>query len=80
MNMRCFLPALLFPIHDDCAAMFLQIHELFELFDGDGDGRVSADDFMSCLRRNPLLIALFSHCLRHDDSLEDSDRTPDEIV
>ncbi|XP_030511458.2 lysophospholipid acyltransferase LPEAT2 [Rhodamnia argentea] len=57
-----------------------EIHELFELFDEDGDGRVSKDDFVSCLRRNPLLIALFSHCLQHDDSLEDSDRTPDEIV
>ncbi|KAI3429017.1 uncharacterized protein J3R85_008838 [Psidium guajava] len=57
-----------------------EIHELFELFDEDGDGRVSKDEFVSCLRRNPLLIALFSHCLRHDDSLEDSDRTPDEIV
>ncbi|KAI6706730.1 hypothetical protein NL676_009692 [Syzygium grande] len=57
-----------------------EIHELFELFDGDGDGRVSEDDFMSCLRRNPLLISLFSRCLRHNDSLEDSDRTPDEIV
>ncbi|KAF8028430.1 hypothetical protein BT93_E1136 [Corymbia citriodora subsp. variegata] len=57
-----------------------EIHELFELFDGDGDGRVSQDDFVSCLRRNPLLIVLFSHCLQHDDLLETGDRTVDEIV
>ncbi|KAL3738670.1 hypothetical protein ACJRO7_020103 [Eucalyptus globulus] len=57
-----------------------EIRELFKLFDGDGDGRVSNDDFMSCLRRNPLLIVLFSHCLWHDDSSEAGDRTADEIV
>ncbi|GFY90313.1 calcineurin B subunit-like protein [Actinidia rufa] len=37
-----------------------EVHELFKLFDSDGDGRISKDDFTKCLRRNPLLIALFS--------------------
>ncbi|XP_052211491.1 lysophospholipid acyltransferase LPEAT2 [Diospyros lotus] len=36
-----------------------ETHELFELFDTDGDGWISKDDFIACLRRNPLLIALF---------------------
>ncbi|CAL5381703.1 unnamed protein product [Camellia sinensis] len=38
----------------------LEIHELFKLFDTDSDERISNDDFSSCLRKNPLLIALFS--------------------
>ncbi|KAL3517062.1 hypothetical protein ACH5RR_023964 [Cinchona calisaya] len=37
-----------------------EIHGLFTLFDIDGDGRISKDDFTTCLRQNPLLIALFS--------------------
>lgn len=36
------------------------LHHLFHLFDADEDGRISRDDFMTCLRRNPLLIALFA--------------------
>ncbi|XP_073123070.1 lysophospholipid acyltransferase LPEAT2-like [Henckelia pumila] len=35
-------------------------HSLFSLFDLDKDGRVSKADFVSCLRKNPLLIALFA--------------------
>ncbi|XP_059651494.1 lysophospholipid acyltransferase LPEAT2 [Cornus florida] len=35
-------------------------HELFILFDVDGDGRISKDDFITCLRKNPLIIPLFS--------------------
>ncbi|KAI3681679.1 hypothetical protein L6452_36482 [Arctium lappa] len=38
-----------------------EIQTLFNLFDADGDGKISKDDFMTCLRRNPLLIALFLH-------------------
>ncbi|KAM3397604.1 lysophospholipid acyltransferase LPEAT2 isoform X2 [Capsicum galapagoense] len=40
-----------------------EIHGLFTLFDADGDGKISRDDFIVCLRRYPLLIALFSPCL-----------------
>ncbi|XP_034708450.1 lysophospholipid acyltransferase LPEAT2 isoform X1 [Vitis riparia] len=43
----------------------LQIQETFNLFDTDKDGRVSKDDFSNCLRRHPLLIALFSPSLLH---------------
>uniref|UniRef100_A0A5B6ZLI9 Putative lysophospholipid acyltransferase LPEAT2 isoform X2 n=1 Tax=Davidia involucrata TaxID=16924 RepID=A0A5B6ZLI9_DAVIN len=42
-----------------------EIHELFNLFDIDSDGMISKDDFTACLRRNPLLIALFSPQLMH---------------
>ncbi|KAI7748615.1 hypothetical protein M8C21_012415 [Ambrosia artemisiifolia] len=38
-----------------------EIQALFEMFDIDGDGRISGDDFVTCLRRNPLLIAHFNH-------------------
>ncbi|XP_058082961.1 lysophospholipid acyltransferase LPEAT2-like isoform X2 [Magnolia sinica] len=42
------------------------VSELFNLFDSDNDGAVSSDNFMACLRRNPLLVALFAsnsmHC------------------
>ncbi|XP_043716738.1 lysophospholipid acyltransferase LPEAT2-like isoform X2 [Telopea speciosissima] len=38
-----------------------EVGELFNIFDTDSDGRVSKEDFMTCLRRNPLLIALFCH-------------------
>lgn len=30
------------------------------LFDTDDDGRVDKNDFVSCLRRNPLIIAFFT--------------------
>ncbi|XP_077248128.1 lysophospholipid acyltransferase LPEAT2-like isoform X2 [Tasmannia lanceolata] len=36
------------------------VSEIFNLFDIDKDGSVSWDDFMTCLRRNPLLVALFA--------------------
>lgn len=45
----------------------MQIHALFDLFDTDGDGRISKDDFFTCLRRNPLLIAHFNHHFMHKD-------------
>ncbi|KAH9621297.1 hypothetical protein KSS87_013288 [Heliosperma pusillum] len=43
---------------------------LFNTFDvdGDGDGRVSKHDFLKCLRKNPLLIALFSPLLQDEFS------------
>ncbi|PNT49803.1 hypothetical protein POPTR_002G151800v4 [Populus trichocarpa] len=51
-----------------------EIHELFNVFDTDGDGIVSKDSFISCLRRNPLLIALFAPCLVHKDSSQGGHR------
>ncbi|KAK6918449.1 Phospholipid/glycerol acyltransferase [Dillenia turbinata] len=56
-----------------------EIHELFNLFDSDGDGRISRDDFTICLRKNPLLIALFSPILLHND-LTELDSSIEEIV
>ncbi|TYK17555.1 lysophospholipid acyltransferase LPEAT2 isoform X1 [Cucumis melo var. makuwa] len=40
-----------------------EAHELLKLFDTDGDGKISKNDLCGCLKRNPLLIALFSRCL-----------------
>ncbi|XP_016507657.1 lysophospholipid acyltransferase LPEAT2 isoform X1 [Nicotiana tabacum] len=40
-----------------------EIHGLFTLFDTDHDGKISKADLIACLRRYPLLIALFSPCL-----------------
>ncbi|KAI7989111.1 Lysophospholipid acyltransferase LPEAT2 [Camellia lanceoleosa] len=42
-----------------------EIHELLKSFDTDSDGRINKDDFIACLRRNPLLVALFSPQLMH---------------
>lgn len=44
-----------------------EIHGLFSLFDGDNDGQISKGDFVNCLRRNPLLIALFSPHFMHKE-------------
>lgn len=44
-----------------------EVHGLFNLFDGDGDGQISKGDFVNCLRRNPVLIALFSPHFMHKD-------------
>ncbi|KAI8027788.1 hypothetical protein LOK49_LG02G00377 [Camellia lanceoleosa] len=44
---------------------FKKIHELLKSFDTDSDGRINKDDFITCLRRNPLLVALFSLQLMH---------------
>ncbi|KAL7605759.1 hypothetical protein Lser_V15G15853 [Lactuca serriola] len=44
-----------------------EIDGLFNLFDEDDDGRISKGDFVNCLRKNPLLIALFSpHFMNKD--------------
>ncbi|XP_071717800.1 lysophospholipid acyltransferase LPEAT2-like isoform X2 [Rutidosis leptorrhynchoides] len=40
---------------------------LFHLFDTDGDGKISKDDFINCLKRNPLLIAHFNHHFMHQN-------------
>ncbi|KAL1543470.1 Lysophospholipid acyltransferase lpeat2 [Salvia divinorum] len=45
-----------------------EIHGLFSLFDVDNDGMISRDDFISCLRRHPLLVALFAPILLHRGS------------
>ncbi|KAK6162423.1 hypothetical protein DH2020_002264 [Rehmannia glutinosa] len=45
-----------------------EIHGLFSLFDVDSDGRISRNDFISCLRRYPLHIALFAPKLLHRGS------------
>lgn len=49
----------------------LQVSELFDMFDIDNDGTVSFDDFNTCLRSNPLLIALFASYWTHNGSLVD---------
>ena len=59
---------------------WLQVGELFDLFDIDKDGKISKDEFISCLRKNPLLIALFSPCLLQKNLSEDSNRLREEIV
>ncbi|KAI7987471.1 Lysophospholipid acyltransferase LPEAT2 [Camellia lanceoleosa] len=42
-----------------------EIHELLKSFEPDSDVRINKDDFIACLRRNPLLVALFSPQLMH---------------
>ncbi|CAN1157658.1 Lysophospholipid acyltransferase LPEAT2 [Linum perenne] len=71
----CFyLPLTLQLFHSD------KVHEIFKLFDVETKGTVSKDNFNSCLRRNPLLVALFSACLAHRDTSEDCDSMLEEIV
>ncbi|GJY62958.1 lysophospholipid acyltransferase LPEAT2-like protein [Tanacetum coccineum] len=55
-----------------------EICALFDLFDTDGDGRISKDDFMTCLRKNPLLIAHFNHHFVHKDL--NAETSLDEMV
>ncbi|MED6183079.1 Lysophospholipid acyltransferase lpeat2 [Stylosanthes scabra] len=51
-----------------------EVHELLVLFDGDSDGKIGKDDFHSCLRRNPLLIAFFNpHHLHHHTDIGGSE-------
>ncbi|KAD3069174.1 hypothetical protein E3N88_37054 [Mikania micrantha] len=55
-----------------------EIQALFELFDNDGDGKISKDDFNTCLRRNPLLIAHFNHHFMH--KVLDAETSKEEMV
>ncbi|KAK8587945.1 hypothetical protein V6N13_086903 [Hibiscus sabdariffa] len=57
-----------------------EVHGLANLFDTDGDGRTSRDDFFYCLRTNPLLIALFSPRLLHKKLSKARDKMLEEIV
>ncbi|XP_047983186.1 lysophospholipid acyltransferase LPEAT2 [Salvia hispanica] len=58
-----------------------EIHGLFSLFDVDNDSMISCDDFISCLRRHPLLIALFAPILFHRGlSLLDDRNLVEEIL
>ncbi|XVF22654.1 hypothetical protein REPUB_Repub12eG0190100 [Reevesia pubescens] len=61
-------------LHED------EVHGMFNLFDADNDGRISRDDFFSCLRNNPLLIALFSPRLLLKDFSKAGDKMLEEIV
>lgn len=60
--------------------IYLQIRELFKLFDSDNDGKISKDDFVTCLRRNPLLIALFARVLSQVDWFATYERMVEEMV
>ncbi|KAL8192403.1 hypothetical protein R6Q57_027588 [Mikania cordata] len=55
-----------------------EIQALFESFDNDGDGKISKDDFNTCLRRNPLLIAHFNHHFMH--KVLDAETSKEEMV
>ncbi|KAA8515976.1 hypothetical protein F0562_019155 [Nyssa sinensis] len=57
-----------------------EIHELFNLFDIDSDGMISKQDFSTCLRKNPLLLALFSPRLMHKNLSKVGERMLEEIV
>ncbi|KAI5647319.1 hypothetical protein M9H77_33324 [Catharanthus roseus] len=57
-----------------------EVHRLFALFDTDSDGKISKEDFFSCLRRNPLLLAIFSPQISRRNLLKPSHRTPEENV
>lgn len=57
----------------------MQVHDLFVVFDTDNDGKVSKDDFLSCLKRNPLLIALFIPHLQLKNLLSCTDEQ-EEII
>lgn len=43
-----------------------EVNELFKLFDTDSDGKIRKHEFLGCLRRNPLLVAIFSPLLQED--------------
>ncbi|XP_039008143.1 lysophospholipid acyltransferase LPEAT2-like isoform X2 [Hibiscus syriacus] len=49
-----------------------EVNGLFSLFDMDNDGRMSRDDFFYTLRKNPLLVAVFSPRLVHKNLIKSS--------
>lgn len=57
-----------------------EVNEMYDLFDVGNDGRVDKEDFLSCLRKNPLLIPLFSSVLRREGLLEDGDSSLEETL
>ncbi|KAL2892321.1 Lysophospholipid acyltransferase LPEAT2 [Bienertia sinuspersici] len=57
-----------------------EVNELFNMFDSDGDGKIRKHEFLSCLRRNPLLIALFTPLLQDDEFEHASNGLLDEMV
>ncbi|XP_042468818.1 lysophospholipid acyltransferase LPEAT2-like [Zingiber officinale] len=48
----------------------ISTEQLHQLFDTTADGVIRKDEFMECLQKNPLLIALFSTHLKTDDQSE----------
>ncbi|RAL46244.1 hypothetical protein DM860_016677 [Cuscuta australis] len=57
-----------------------EVHDLFKLLDTDNDGRISHDDFIRSLRRNPLLIALFAPKLLNENLSEAKEHVVVEII
>ncbi|CAH9098085.1 unnamed protein product [Cuscuta epithymum] len=47
-----------------------EVYDIFNFLDTDHDGRISHDDFIQSLRRNPLLIALFAPTLLNENLCE----------
>lgn len=59
---------------------WMQIHDLFNLLDTNHDGRISREDFIPSLRRNPLLIALFGPKLLNENLSEAEEHVLVEIL
>ncbi|KAB2002833.1 hypothetical protein ES319_D11G091600v1 [Gossypium barbadense] len=57
-----------------------EVQGLFNLFDTDNDGRMSRDDFFYCLRKNPLVIAIFSPRLLRKNLSKAGDKMLEDIV
>ncbi|GER31276.1 calcineurin B subunit-related [Striga asiatica] len=57
-----------------------EVQGLFSLFDTDNDGRICREDFRSCLRRHPLLIALFAPKLLHRNPPIPADQSLVQVI
>ena len=55
----------------------MQVAELFDMFDKDGDGKITKPEFLNCLTKNPLLIAIFAPLLPYD-FVHVSNRLPED--